>query len=344
MSSAATEIQKTDWEQEHQEIADKHIKIIRREIPDDILVQGVTIDFQVPSGGQLTIHGVRGEGDIKENVFIFAAPSSYRNAFNNKRRKFYIALNRYGFVLGKGQGTRNLYLIPMGNVVPFMETVKELQAEYEDLEKDINDYLNGRCQEEEREYLEKVRAYIEKQTGVFEKKLSLEVSLKFEVSLMPLQIDSNTFMRFADDQVREKMSESLKLLEEEFIQTREEIISRMIEDLNRRFGEILQKLVKAATSKYYVRYDAIEKAIEETNALAMSVNLHKNFEDLADAVLSTAEVLSKKKFDKRELESAALQIASVMKIDETDPDEILKKASFDLLNMDERAAELIRRM
>jgi len=345
MSTTTEEIlQKEEWKEKHKEIADEHIQIIQREIPDDILVQGVTIDFQIPSEGQLRIHGIRGEGDIKENVFIFAAPSSYSNAFKNKRRKFYNAIHKYGFVLGKGQGSRNLYLIPLRNVTEFMEKVKELETEFEDLQKDINDYLKGRCIEEEREYLEKVRAYIEKETGIFHKNLDFEVSLNFKVSLMPLQINSDTFMRFADDQVRQKMTESLKILEKEFLQTREEIISRMIDDLNRRFGEILNKLTKAATTDYLPKYKTIERAIDETIALAMSVNLQNNIKPLAEAVESTAKVLCTKNFRPEDLEASALKIARVLKIEDTDTEDILKKATYDLSGMSERAAEVIRRM
>ena len=333
-----------EWEQKHEEIARKYSELIERQIPEDILIQGVTVDFKLPSGGQLIIHGFRENGEIKENVFIFAAPSHYSNSFKNARRKFYRSLQRNAFVLGKGQGGRNLYLIPFENIESFMDVVDELREEFRDLEAEINAYLTEETTQEEKEYLTKVREYLEKESGVYAKDLNFKVSLNLKVSLLPLRIDSNTFMNFANDQIREKMKNSLKLLEEEFQKTRESLIHQMIGDLTYRFSEILQKLAKAAETKYTVRYDSICAAVDETMSLAMSVGLHHQIEDLAGAVKATAEVLSHKKIEEKALEMATSEIARALDIESDDPSEILKKATYDLSAMSARAAEVVRRM
>lgn len=336
--------QEAEWEEKHKEIAQKYSEIVENQIPKDILIQGVAPDFILPSEGQLRIHGYRENGEIKENVFIFAAPSSYSNSFKNSRRAFYNALQRNAFVLGKGQGGRNLYLIPLENVESFMDTVNDLRQQFKDLETEINFYLRGETTEEEKEYLQKVKEYLEKEEGVFTKDLSFRVHLNFTITLLPLRIDSKTFIRFADDEIRGKMKKSLKLLEEEFQRTRERLIHQMISDLNLRFSKILQRLAKAVDTKYTVRHDSICAAVDETMALAMSVNLHHQIEDLADAVKATAEVLSHKEISKKALEMATSEIARALRIESDNPSEILKKACYDLEGMSARAAEVIRRM
>ncbi|MBU7045026.1 MAG: hypothetical protein HXS54_01205 [Theionarchaea archaeon] len=342
MATVATEI-KEQWIQEHDEIAEKYIKIIENNIPPDILIEGVTIDFVMPSEGKIIFRGAREDGEIKERVFVFVAPSTYQNAFKNRRRDFYTLLKRNAFILGKGQGGRNLYLIPLSNVQDFIEGVRKLQDEFKSLEEDVNAYLRGETGEDEQKYLEKVKDYLKKHNE-FSETMNFKVTLRFSVSLMPLRIDSKTFMNFASDQIRKEMEEALKLLEEEFALTSENIIHQMISDLTDRFSKITSRLASALEEKSSIRYGPISKAVDEAMNLAASSNLDSTFKNLAIAVKSTADVLSKKEIERTDLVMAAQKIAIALDIDEQDSGEILKKASHDLTAMSTRAAEVIRRM
>ena len=334
--------------QEHKRIAEKYKEIIQSKIPPNYLIEGVTIDFALPSEGQIRIHGHRENGEIKENVFIFAAPSNYSNLFKNLRRKFYTALKKFAFILGKGEGGRNLYLIPFENIPAFLETIDELKEQFKELENEINAYLSSSTTEAEREYLENVRKYLQDQTNVYsDSALNFRVELNFSYYLTPLRMDSKTLLGFADDHIRKALENSMERCEEEFQKTRERLIHQMVATLNEKFSVILKRLATACLEEKHVKYPSICRAVDETMALAMSVNLgpiHKGIEDLADAIKATAEVLSEKKLEKESLEIATAKIAKALEIEATDPSEILEKATYDLNAMSARAAEVIRRM
>jgi len=342
--------QETKWREEHQEIADEYIEYILDNLPEQkILVQGVTLDFSLPSEGRFRVNGVRKvEGrEIKEDVGIFTTPTRFRNKFKNLRRKFYKLLAECAFILGKGEGNRNFYLIPLQNVQRFLDGVREIEEEFKELEDEINRYFNQQTTDEERKFLQNVQEYIEEQEKVFHSTslFSLRAHLNFDISLMPLRIDTATFMDIATDQVKQEMDRALKQLKDEFSRTRRRIIEKMVSDLHSRFSRIMQKLAQAAETKYAPRYDSMRAAVEETTNLAKTVNLDWLISDLAEACDATALVLSRKKYDEKELEKATSLIAKALRLPSADkPIEILKKATYNLETMDERLRALVTRM
>lgn len=338
-----------EWKEQHKEIAQPFSDEILDKLPDQkVLVQGVTVDFTLPSEGKLHIHGVRTiEGkQFKEDIGITIAPETYKTRFKNERRKFYRRLSEVSFILGKGEGHRNLYLIPLENVPEFLKTVEEVKEDFQEIQEEINAYLAKQTTDEEQEYLESVHEYVRQHSDVFQGvNFDYEVFLNFDVSLMPLRIDTATFKEIAADQVTQEMEKSLEQLKVEFARTRHKIVKRMVADLNLRFSGILKKLAGAAETKYAPQYGAMQKAISQTVRLAETANLDWLIRDLAEAVDATASVLSEKNFDQAALKRTTKLIAKALDLDPNDePSDILWKAQTNLETMDERTRALIERM
>ena len=341
----------TQWKQQHQEIADETTSHIIDKLPKQkVLVRGVTIDFSIPAGNNLTLRGTKPiEGnDIKEDISISIVPPRIRYKFNNLRRKFYSQiLKDIAFTLGKGEGKRNLYLIPFENISLFEEAIKELNEEFKELEEEINQYFNKQTTSEEREYLENVTDHVQNHQEIYHATVPTiyKVHLEIDYELMPLRIDTATFKEIAADQVTQAMEKSLTYLEVEFAKSRKRIIERMVADLHLRFSTILRKLSKAAVTSYTFQYGPIESAVDQTINLAKTANLDWIIKDLAEAVKATAKVLKEKDFDKEELENATFLIATALDLPTTDqPGKILEKATFNLGSMNERTRALIERM
>lgn len=327
--------------------ADSAIQSIVDKLPDTrVLVKGFLPDFVVPTEAHLIAHGKKQVEDIitPEKRSVQIAPTRLTSRLKNFRRSFYLRLKRVSFILGKGAGGRNAYLIPYDKIGEFMDFIEELNEELKSIETEINAYLQGKTTEDDRKFLENARKFLEKNKDVYQKDIPQEVQLSLRVTYSPLEITPETFKQIATEEIRNLTEEAKQKLEKIFEESRKQYIKWMLADLERRFAEILQKLTKSLETKYSPRLDSIESAIEETLDLARSVNLDSVIEDLANAVSATAQVVCAKKYSESDLKKATAHIARALNIDSDNPSEILKKATYDLIGMDRRVAEVVRRM
>lgn len=296
-----------------------------------IIIKGMTLDFQLPSESRLSENFLRQDTktEINEKIQIRIAPTRLTNKFKSLRRKFYTELEKHAFILGKGAGHRNLYLVPVKFVPSFLEVKEELSEEYKKLESNINSYLMGKTSEEEQEYREKVREYLAERGIEF--RVTTGIADAFNVDLFPLEMSPNVFEEYLDSKAKKQLDTSLDIVKREVEETRRRLIEREVMDLQRRFEEIIGKLIDA--SKKRVKPKVIEKSIDEIMDLAEAGGVDWMIKDVACATKDLTHILTKKEVSDGELKKTVKKLGRTIGMSTSDdPYFDLEKAREKLLN------------
>lgn len=296
-----------------------------------IIIKGMTLDFQLPSESRLSENFLRQDTktEINEKIQIRIAPTRLTNKFKSLRRKFYTELEKHAFILGKGAGHRNLYLVPVKFVPSFLEVKEELSEEYKKLESNINSYLMGKTSEEEQEYREKVREYLAERGIEF--RVTTGIADAFNVDLFPLEMSPNVFEEYLDSKAKKQLDTSLDIVKREVEETRRRLIEREVMDLQRRFEKIIGKLIDA--SKKRVKPKVIEKSIDEIMDLAEAGGVDWMIKDVACATKDLTHILTKKEVSDGELKKTVKKLGRTIGMSTSDdPYFDLEKAREKLLN------------
>lgn len=297
-----------------------------------IIIKGMTLDFQLPSESRLSENFLRQDTktEINEKIQIRIAPTRLTNKFKTLRRKFYTELEKHAFILGKGAGHRNLYLVPVKFVPSFLEKKEELAEEYQKLEREIVAYLTGKTSEEEQEYLEKVKTYLAER-GIGLKIVTTGIADAFKVDLFPLEMSPDVFEEYLDSKAKKQLDTSLDIVKREVEETRRRLIEREVLDLQRRFEEIIGKLIDA--SKKRVKPKVIEKSINEIMDLAEAGGVDWMIKDVACATKDLSHILTKKEVSDGELKKTVKKLGRTIGMSTSDdPYFDLEKAREKLLN------------
>jgi len=296
-----------------------------------IIIKGMTLDFQLPSESRLSENFLRQDTktEINEKIQVRIAPTRLTNKFKSLRRKFYTELEKHAFILGKGAGHRNLYLVPVKFVPSFLEVKEELAGEYKKLESNINSYLMGRTSEEEQEYREKVKTYLAERGIEF--RVTTGIADAFNVDLFPLEMSPDVFEEYLDSKAKKQLDTSLDIVKREVEETRRRLIEREVMDLQRRFEEIIGKLIEA--SKKRVKPKVIEKSIDEIMDLAEAGGVDWMIKDVACATKDLTHILTKKEVSDGELKKTVKKLGRTIGMSTSDdPYFDLEKAREKLLN------------
>lgn len=307
-----------------------------------IVVQGVSVDFTLPSESRLKEHHIERDDKTKidESITIREAPRRIMNLLKTQRRKFYRELQRNAFVIGKGAGHRNLYIVPLEKVDKFLQLRDEMSGAYREIDGEIRRYFDGETTDEEKAYLEQVKRYLNER-GLMMKDCPT-VAEHFTVDFLPLRMDPSFFEDYVDEETKKKLADSMAKVKKEIEDTRKRIISKEIEDLNGRFEVLLKRLLDATRK---VNPTSVEKTVDNIMDLAKTGGVDWVIEDVADATKDLAVILSKEKVEEKDLKKTVEKLAKVIDINVTDnPLKDLEYARMQLKGVTPRQLALLKKL
>jgi len=181
---------------------------------EPILIQGLVVDWNLPSKGLLVdwLSKVVEDVRLKEVVELF--PKEIFDELETIRRTFYYRVEKLTIP------AYSLKLLPVEALPEFQEAVEDTRRRFQELDKKIKAALESEYAKKAMEYYVRVA---ERRPRVVE-----SISNRFQVFLMPLKIDRVLWNEFLNDYMKEDMER----IKQNFTRMKEEFENQLSEIRN----------------------------------------------------------------------------------------------------------------
>ena len=257
-----------------------------------IIINGFLISAHLPS--EYLVQDILREY-YKETVpitkLVQLVPNQYLNKFKTLRRKFYCRLVvKHAVKIASGW-----YLVPTQKLRAFKKDRDQLIEEYKQFEQSLKEYL-----EKETEYSNLVK---EIRPDNHTTKNTPSIASRVSISLIPLSLSSDVFEKYIDEKAQEKKTQTMREIEEELKNTREQLINNAVLDLNERLEQLMRKLAEAARKKITSRaLKSLQNTVNNITELANATNTNQHISERLKTASELIQSASTGRFSEKALE------------------------------------------
>lgn len=252
------------------------------------------------------------KGTLEKSEQVRLVSKRLERRIKNLSQQWFIWQKKNCVVYGKTEGGVALRLLPFELKKEFLELMKFFEREYEAIQKELDDWIGGRKDDEDEFSFEDVRKTLEGR-GLHERTTSFNIKNTFDYEIIELHM-SPVYLREGQEEAKRIARKNAEWI---------------IKSINSNLYEILEKITKAGTTNYKPKTQSMLKNLNEIKTKAEAWGVEEIYEEMFDIIDSSIHaVASEKELSKEQLEPIAKNLAKGLGIDyEDNPYSILEKMS-----------------